>query len=59
MKSEFGARLFLAMSWGGTIGGIATFLGGNRAPLALAILESTSNTTIGFFERCLFESSIN
>ncbi len=41
-RSNFGKALFLAMAWGSTIGGVATLLGGGRAPLALAILEQAT-----------------
>lgn len=41
---------FLAMGWGAIIGGTATLLGGARAPLALGLLESSTNQTISFFE---------
>ena len=49
-RSRFGASLFVAMGWGCITGGITTLLGGARAPLALAILESTKHTSISFFE---------
>jgi sodium-dependent dicarboxylate transporter 2/3/5 len=38
-RSSYGKALFLALAWGSTIGGVATLLGGGRAPLALAVLE--------------------
>ncbi|MFQ5353066.1 MAG: SLC13 family permease, partial [Candidatus Binatia bacterium] len=38
-RSSYGKALFLALAWGSTIGGVATLLGGGRAPLALGILE--------------------
>lgn len=47
-KSNYGKALFLAMTWGCIIGGIATFLGGARAPLALGILRQTTGQSIGF-----------
>ncbi|MFQ5650262.1 MAG: SLC13 family permease [bacterium] len=47
-KSNYGKALFLAMTWGCIIGGITTFLGGARAPLAVGILQQTSGTTIDF-----------
>lgn len=47
---EYGKTLFLAMAWGCIIGGIVTFLGGARAPLALGILKEISGDSIGFFE---------
>lgn len=43
LKLERGApyakKLFLALAWGSIIGGVGTFLGGARAPLALALLH--------------------
>ncbi len=49
-KSGYGAALFLALAWGAVIGGIATFLGGARAPLALGILSEHYDLTIGFLD---------
>ncbi len=49
-KSSFGAALFLALAWGAVIGGVATFLGGARAPLALGILSEHYGRTIGFLD---------
>ncbi|MBI2411144.1 MAG: DASS family sodium-coupled anion symporter [Candidatus Kerfeldbacteria bacterium] len=46
--TAYGKALFLAMAWGCIIGGIATFLGGARALLALGMLEQTTGQTIGF-----------
>ena len=39
---RFGLAAFLALGWGCSIGGIATLLGGARAPLALGVLRSTT-----------------
>lgn len=50
IKSRYAASLFLALSYGCIIGGIATFLGGARAPLALGILLETTGERIGFFQ---------
>jgi solute carrier family 13 (sodium-dependent dicarboxylate transporter), member 2/3/5 len=48
-KSDYGKMLFLALSWGCIIGGIATFLGGARAPLALELLaQNFDGMTISF-----------
>lgn len=47
-ESQYGKSLFLAMAWGCIIGGIATFLGGARAPLAVGILTEATGQTIGF-----------
>jgi sodium-dependent dicarboxylate transporter 2/3/5 len=38
-RHSYGKALFVALAWGSTIGGVATLLGGGRAPLALAVLE--------------------
>jgi sodium-dependent dicarboxylate transporter 2/3/5 len=45
---NYGKSLFLAMAWGCIIGGITTFLGGARAPLALGILFEITGKSIGF-----------
>jgi sodium-dependent dicarboxylate transporter 2/3/5 len=50
MKSRYAGGMFLALSYGCIIGGIATFLGGARAPLALGILLETTGERIGFFQ---------
>ncbi|MFQ5862366.1 MAG: SLC13 family permease [Candidatus Brocadiales bacterium] len=50
MRSNYGKTLFLAMCWGCVIGGIATFLGGARAPLAIAMLEEVSGVKMGFLQ---------
>ncbi len=49
-RSNYGKALFLAMAWGSTIGGIATLLGGARAPLAIGILRETTGKSFTFFE---------
>jgi len=47
--ANYAKKLFLALAWGCVIGGVGTFLGGARAPLALSILhEAHPETTIGF-----------
>lgn len=48
-RSRYGKALFLGMTWGCIIGGVATFLGGARAPLALGILQETTGHSIDFF----------
>ena len=50
MKSRYAGGMFLALSYGCIVGGIATFLGGARAPLALGILLETTGERIGFFQ---------
>lgn len=47
-SSRYGKGLILSMTWGCIIGGIATFLGGARAPLAIGILQQNTGTTINF-----------
>jgi sodium-dependent dicarboxylate transporter 2/3/5 len=47
--SHYAKKLFLGLAWGAIIGGIGTFLGGARAPLALSLLhESHPEVRIGF-----------
>jgi len=47
---EYGKSLFLALAWGCVIGGIVTFLGGARTPLALAIYSEITGGHLSFFE---------
>ncbi|MBI4949673.1 MAG: DASS family sodium-coupled anion symporter, partial [Deltaproteobacteria bacterium] len=49
-KSNYGKLLFFALAWGCVIGGVATFLGGARVPLAVGILKETTGATIGFLD---------
>lgn len=49
-KSNYGKLLFFSMAWGCIIGGVATFLGGARVPLAVGILKETTESTIGFLD---------
>lgn len=49
-RSNYARGLFLAMAWGSSIGGIATLLGGARAPLALGILREATGATYSFLE---------
>jgi sodium-dependent dicarboxylate transporter 2/3/5 len=49
-RSTYPKALFLAMAWGTTIGGVATLLGGGRAPLALGILREATGQSYGFVE---------
>jgi sodium-dependent dicarboxylate transporter 2/3/5 len=47
--SRYAKKLFLGLAWGSIIGGVGTFLGGARAPLALSILHETHpDVKIGF-----------
>ena len=48
-KSGYGKLLFLSLAWGCVIGGIATFLGGARVPLAVGILKESTGDGVGFF----------
>ncbi len=47
-KSNYGKALFLGMAWGCVIGGVATFLGGARAPLAVGMLRDATGESIDF-----------
>jgi sodium-dependent dicarboxylate transporter 2/3/5 len=47
---RFARALFFAMAWGCIIGGVTTFLGGARAPLALGILDEGWGETLSFGE---------
>lgn len=47
-ESSFAVALFLAMAWGAVVGGIGTFLGGARVPLAVELLQETYNRQISF-----------
>lgn len=49
--SAYAKKLFLALAWGAVIGGVGTFLGGARAPLALSLLqEAYPDTRITFVQ---------
>ncbi len=48
--SILGKYMFLALAWGCIIGGVVTFLGGARNPLAIGILLETTGQSIGFLE---------
>jgi solute carrier family 13 (sodium-dependent dicarboxylate transporter), member 2/3/5 len=49
-QSVFAKSAFIAAAYGAIIGGVATFLGGARNPLAIGILRETTGLSIGFFE---------
>jgi len=49
-RSNYAKALFLAMAWGTSIGGLATLLGGARAPLAIGILREITGETYSFAE---------
>jgi sodium-dependent dicarboxylate transporter 2/3/5 len=52
-NSNYARALLLAMAWGTTIGGIATLLGGARAPLALGMAHEVSGRSFTFLEWAL------
>jgi solute carrier family 13 (sodium-dependent dicarboxylate transporter), member 2/3/5 len=47
-RSNYAKALFLAMAWGTSIGGVATLLGGARAPLAIGILREVTGESFSF-----------
>lgn len=47
-RSNYGRAMFLAMAWGTTIGGVATLLGGARAPLAIGMLREVTGESYSF-----------
>lgn len=47
-RSSYGKALFLSMAWGTSIGGVATLLGGARAPLAIGMLREVTGQTYSF-----------
>lgn len=49
-KENYGKLLFMSIAWGCVIGGIATFLGGARAPLAVGMLKESTGLDFTFFE---------
>lgn len=49
-KSSYARLLFMSIAWGCIIGGIATFLGGARAPLAVQLLNENSGIGFSFME---------
>jgi sodium-dependent dicarboxylate transporter 2/3/5 len=49
-RSNYARALFLAMAWGTTIGGVATLLGGARAPLALGMAREVSGKSFTFLQ---------
>jgi sodium-dependent dicarboxylate transporter 2/3/5 len=52
-RSNYARALFLSMAWGTTIGGVATLLGGARAPLALGMVREATGQTFTFLEWAL------
>ncbi|MBI1911307.1 MAG: DASS family sodium-coupled anion symporter [Deltaproteobacteria bacterium] len=49
-KSNYGKLMFFALAWGCVIGGVGTFLGGARVPLAIGILKETTGASIEFLD---------
>jgi sodium-dependent dicarboxylate transporter 2/3/5 len=49
-QSRYGKALFLSLAWGAIIGGVGTFLGGARAPLAVGLLQESYGRTITFLQ---------
>jgi sodium-dependent dicarboxylate transporter 2/3/5 len=47
-RSNYARALFLSLAWGTSIGGVATLLGGGRAPLAIGMLRETTGDTFSF-----------
>jgi len=50
LESSYAKAMIVAPTWGVIIGGVGTFLGGARNPLAVGILNKATGQTIGFFE---------
>lgn len=49
-ESFYGKALFLSLAWGAVIGGVATFLGGARNPLAIGMLWEEFRLRIAFLD---------
>lgn len=49
-RSNYAKLLFMSIAWGCIIGGIATFLGGARAPLAVGMLREITGHDVAFFD---------
>jgi len=52
-RSDYGKVLFLSMAWGTSIGGVATLLGGARAPLAIGMLREVTGQSYSFTQWAL------
>lgn len=52
-RSNYAKALLLSMAWGTTIGGVATLLGGARAPLALGMAREVSGQGFTFLQWAL------
>ncbi len=57
-KSTYSRLLFMSIAWGCIIGGIATFLGGARAPLAVQMLRENSGLEFSFMDWTLASITI-
>ena len=49
-SSNYAKLLFFALAWGCVIGGVGTFLGGARVPLAIGILKESTGLSIEFLD---------
>jgi sodium-dependent dicarboxylate transporter 2/3/5 len=49
-ESSYAKAIFIALAWGSIIGGVGTFLGGARAPLAVGLLYEAYAIRVGFLE---------
>jgi len=57
--ANYAKKLFLGLAWGASIGGVGTFLGGARAPLALSMLHDRHpGTTVSFLGWLIASSPI-
>lgn len=50
VDSVLGKYMFFSLAWGSVIGGVVTFLGGARNPLAVGIMLEATGKSIGFLE---------
>ncbi|MDD2898305.1 MAG: DASS family sodium-coupled anion symporter [Desulfuromonadaceae bacterium] len=57
-KSTYSRLLYMSIAWGCIIGGIATFLGGARAPLAVQMLKENSGLEFSFMDWTLASVTI-
>jgi sodium-dependent dicarboxylate transporter 2/3/5 len=53
-SSKYLQGLFIGVAWGATIGGIVTYLGGSRNPLAMGFLQRQEVAIPGFFRLMAF-----
>jgi sodium-dependent dicarboxylate transporter 2/3/5 len=57
-KSTYSRLLYMSIAWGCIIGGIATFLGGARAPLAVQMLRENRGLDFSFMDWTLASVTI-